>query len=216
MIKINLLPQKRAKLALSATREPGSKDLVVGFAAIAAVALVVFVFVDHPRRSKLSTLRQSNTALQKEINSKHQQLKDYPALQKLADEAETRAKAIHALDDARVVPANLLHELGQILTPGQLPTMTKQMSSRTDSDPNRRFDLAWDPRHVWITSFHDNGGRITLDGGAEAEVDIAQFSKRLQASAYFMNIEPTSETRTTDRGTGIDYFQFTITGKVAY
>src|SRR5574340_585529 len=56
MIKINLLPQKRAKLALSATREPGSKDLVVGFAVIAAAALVVFIFVDHPRRSKLSTL----------------------------------------------------------------------------------------------------------------------------------------------------------------
>lgn len=215
MIKINLLPARRAKRSM-ATREPGSKDLVVGFAVLAVGALVLFIAVDRPKRSQLSDLRASNAQLQQEINTKNKQLKDYPALQKAADEAEARAKAIHALDDAKVVPANVLHELGQILTVGQIPTMTKDMSRRADSDPNRRFDLAWDPSHVWLTSFRDRGGTFTIDGGAQAEVDITQFAKRLQASAYFMDVAPSSETRTTDPGSGLDYYQFTITGKVAY
>ena len=215
MIKINLLPARRAKRSM-ATREPGSKDLLVGVAVLAAGALVVFIAVDRPKRHQLSDLRASNAQIQQEIAAKNTKLKDYPALQKAADEAEARAKAIHELDDAKVVPANVLHELGQILTVGQIPTMTKDMSRRADSDPNRRFDLAWDPTHVWLTSFRDHAGTFTIDGGAQAEVDITQFAKRLQASAYFMDVAPSSETRTTDPGTGLDYYQFSITGKVAY
>jgi len=223
MIKINLLPQKRAKRSLvaSAGDVAGGRELAIGLAALAAAAVLVFVAVDMPKRSHLHDLQDSNADLQKDIQGKQKQLVGYPELQKAIDEAIERTSSIKRLDAARVVPANVLHELGEILTANHLPTMTEEMARKTgtgtDSDPNKRFDYAWDPAHVWLTSFVDQlDGSVKIEGGAQTEVDITQFSKRLAASAYFTDIAPASETRESDKDSGIDYFKFTITGKVAY
>jgi Tfp pilus assembly protein PilN len=223
MIKINLLPQKRAKKrGVGATgREPGTKDIVFGLVGLAIAAVAVFAFIDAPRRSRLSEFRESNDQLQQEITAKTTQLKGYAELKKADDEAKERVKAINRLNSAKVVPANVLHELSQILsTVG--PTMTEEMTKKTgtgnESDPNKRFDLAWDPSHVWMTSFNDNvkDGTFKLEGGAQAQIDIVQLSKRLQASVYFDHVSQQSEERVTDRETGITFYKFVITGKVAY
>lgn len=223
MIKINLLPQKRAKMrgAAAAAREPGTKDIVVGLVGLAIAAIAVFAIVDAPKRSDLSNLRESNELLQQEINAKNKQLVGFAEMQKAANEADERAKAINRLNQAKVVPANVLHELSQILSPVG-PTMTEEMTKKTgtgaESDPNKRFDLAWDPSHVWMTTFTDNAkdGTFKLEGGAQAQIDIIQLSKRLQASAYFDHVSQQSEERVTDRETGITFYKFVITGKVAY
>lgn len=222
MIKINLLPQKRAKRSAAAVaREPGAKDILYGAVGIVVAAAAVFALVDAPKRSQLSDLRESNDQLQQEINAKNQQLKGFAELKKAADEADERAKAINRLNSAKVVPANVLHELSQILsTVG--PTMTEEMAKKTgtgaESDSNKRFDLAWDPTHVWLTSFTDSAkdGTFRLEGGAQAQIDIIQLSKRLQASAYFDRVSQQSEERVTERETGITFYKFVITGKVAY
>ncbi|HTN27105.1 MAG TPA: PilN domain-containing protein [Burkholderiales bacterium] len=223
MIKINLLPQKRAKIrgAAIAAREPGTKDIFIGVGALAIAALGVFLIVDAPRRSKLSGLRDANAQLDKEIAAKDVQLKGFAETKKAADEALERAKAINRLNQAKVLPANVLHELSQILS-NVGPTMTEEMARKTgtgaESDPNKRFDLAWDPTHVWMTSFTDNvkDGTFKLEGGAQAQIDIIQLSKRLQASVYFDHVSQQQEERQTDRETGITFYRFVITGKVAY
>ena len=223
MIKINLLPQKRAKKrgVGAAAREPGTKDIVFGLVGLAIAAVAVFAIVDAPRRSRLSEYRDSNDQLQQEISAKNKQLVGYPELKKADDEAKERIKAINRLNQAKVVPANVLHELSQILsTVG--PTMTEEMTKKTgtgnESDVNKKFDLAWDPSHVWMTSFNDNAkdGTFKLEGGAQAQIDIVQLSKRLQASVYFDHVSQQSEERVTDRETGITFYKFVITGKVAY
>jgi Tfp pilus assembly protein PilN len=94
--------------------------------------------------------------------------------------------------------------------------MTKLTGNGIDGNPNKRFDPQWDPQHVWLTSFVDKGGKFTLQGGAQGESDVTQLSLRLQASAYFQNVTPSQEERVADRESGINYFRFTITGKVAY
>jgi Tfp pilus assembly protein PilN len=222
MIKINLLPQKRAKRAAAlAAREPGSKDILFGIGALALAAVAIFAIVDAPRRSRLSAMRESNAQLQQEIDAKNKQLQGFAELKKAADEADERAKAINRLNQAKVVPANVLHELSQILS-NVGPTMTDEMTKKTgtgaESDPNKRFDLAWDPSHVWMTTFTDNAkdGTFKLEGGAQAQIDIIQLSKRLQASVYFDRVSQQSEDRVTDRETGITFYKFVITGKVAY
>jgi hypothetical protein len=223
MIKINLLPQKRTKMrgAAAAAREPGTKDIVIGLVGLAVAAIAVFAIVDAPRRSRLSALRDSNEQLQQEINANNKQLVGYAEMKKADAEADERAKAINRLNQAKVVPANVLHELSQILSPIG-PTMTEEMTRKTgtgnESDPNKRFDLAWDPSHVWMTGFTDNAkdGTFKLEGGAQAQIDIVQLSKRLQASAYFDRVSQQSEERVTDRETGITFYKFVITGKVAY
>lgn len=220
MIKINLLPQKRAKR--TAAREPGSKDVVIGLAALAGVAAVVFLAVDQPKRSKISDLREANANLDAEIAAKNKQLEGYDALKKAADDAEERTKSIARLMAAKVVPAHVLHELGKLMRPNELPTMTETMAKKTgngpESDPNKRFDLAWDPTHVWVTAFVDNSkdGSFKLEGNAQAQVDIVQLSKRLQASVYFDRVSQQTEERVSDKTSGITYYKFVITGKVAY
>jgi Tfp pilus assembly protein PilN len=220
MIKINLLPQRRAKKA--SVREPGSKDIVAGAVALAVAAAAVFLLVDQPKRSKLRDIRDASAQLDQEIRAKNKQLQGYAELQKAVDEAEQRRVSIRRLIEAKVVPAHVLHELSRIMRPNELPTMTEEMAIKTgngpDSDPNKRFDLAWDPTHVWITSFVDNSrdGSFKLEGGAQAQVDIIQLAKRLQASVYFDRVAQQTEERAQDSATGITYYRFVITGKVAY
>lgn len=220
MIKINLLPQRRAKKA--AAREPGSKDIVIGAVALAAAAGVVFLVVDAPKRSKIRDFKEASEQLNQEIAAKNAKLKGYAEMKKAADEAAERGRSIARLMAAKVVPAHVLHELGRIMRPNEVPTMTEEMATKTgngpQSDPNKRFDLAWDPTHVWITAFADNSkdGSFRLEGGAQAQVDIIQLSKRLQASVYFDRVSQQTEERAVDGTAGVTYYKFVITGKVAY
>src|SRR4051812_24170267 len=218
MIKINLLPQRRVKRAAAA--DESARPLVIGIAALVAAGAAVAVVVDRPKRAKLTELRDANAQLQADIAAKNRQLVGYAELKKAGDEADERFKSIQRLIGAKVVPANVLHELGEILTTSKYPTMTEDMVRRTgngpDSDPNRRFQPDWDPSHVWLSTFTDNAGDFKLEGGAATESDITQLTKRLAASVFFTDVTPAGGERVADLQTGASYYRFTITGKVVY
>ena len=117
------------------------------------------------------------------------------------------------------MPAHLLQELGKILSPSQKPTMTNDMLSRTigdNPDPNKRFELDWDPSRVWLSSFADTSGTFKLEGGAQSSSDVTQLSKRLAASVYFPQVDGISSEPVTDRDNNLTYVKFMITGRVAY
>src|SRR2546423_2797644 len=101
MIKINLLPQKRAKrgraVASSRSREPTPKDIWVGIGALAGAAAVVFFAIDQPRRSKLHDLEASNDQLAQQIAAKNEQLKGFAEMKKAAEDADERATSINRL-----------------------------------------------------------------------------------------------------------------------
>jgi Tfp pilus assembly protein PilN len=219
MIKINLLPQKRAKKRAAAP-EGATQPLVFGVIALAVAGAAVFLLVDKPKRARLTELTQANQQLQNEIQSKNKQLVGYAELKKAADEADERYRSIQRLLSAKVVPAHVLHELGEILTASKYPTMTEDMAKRTgsgpESDPNKRFQADWDASHVWLSGFTDTGGDFKLEGGAQSESDVTQLAKRLGASAYFLDVTPAGGERVADATTGTNYYRFTITGKVVY
>jgi Tfp pilus assembly protein PilN len=219
MIKINLLPQKRAKNRAAAP-EGATQPLVFGVVALALAGAAVFLLVDKPKRARLAELTEANQQLQNEIQSKNKQLVGYAELKKAADEADERYRSIQRLLSAKVVPAHVLHELGEVLTASKYPTMTEDMAKRTgngpESDPNKRFQADWDASHVWMTGFTDTGGEFKLEGGAQSESDVTQLAKRLGASAYFLDVTPAGGERVADAGTGTNYYRFTITGKVVY
>jgi Tfp pilus assembly protein PilN len=216
MIKINLVPQRKVKRV----SEPGMKDVWVGVAAVLAVAAATVFLLHLPKRKQLVQLRDANEVVQREVAVLKDNVKGYNELKKSSEAAQLRGAAIQTLLAAKIVPAHVLHELGEILTPGKLPTMTAEMARRTgtgpDSDPNRRLDLSWDPKHVWIMSFTDKEGTFKLDGGAQSDGDINQFAKRLQASAYFADITPMRSERVIEQGSNISYNRFTITGRLVY
>ncbi len=47
------------------------------------------------------------------------------------------------------------------------------------------------PDELWLTSFKETGGRITLSGIADTEKTVALFMKNLDASPYYQRIELT-------------------------
>ncbi|TMQ09685.1 MAG: PilN domain-containing protein [Deltaproteobacteria bacterium] len=219
MIRINLLPQRRLRGRASAS-DASARPLLVGVIGLAAAAAAVVVLVDRPKRARLAELNEANAQLQSDIQAKKRQLVGYDELKKSAEEADERYKSIQRLIGAKVVPAHVLHEIGEILTTSKYPTMTEDMARRTgngpDSDPNRRFQADWDPSHVWLSGFSDSDGLFRLEGGAQTESDVTQLAKRLAASVYFADVTPAGGERIPDSTSGSSYFKFTITGKVVY
>lgn len=219
MIKINLLPQRRAKKRV-ATADASSRQLMAGVIGLVLAAVAVVLVVDLPRRSQLAELTSANRSLARAIAAKTKQLEGYAELKRAADEADERYKSIKRLLGAKVAPAHVLHELGEILSTGKRPKMTDEMKQRTGSgagsDPNKRFQTDWDASHVWLSAWTDTGGLFKLEGGAQSESDVTQLAKRLAASVYFADVTPAGGERVTDAVTGTNYYKFTITGKVAY
>lgn len=220
MIKINLLPQRRVKRAVGS--EESARPLLIGIVALVAAGAAVAVLVDRPKRARLAELREANAQLQADIAAKKRQLDGdgYDKLKTAEKQADEHYKSIQRLIGAKVGPAHLLHELGKILTTGEYPTMTEDMTRRTgsgpESDPNKRLQPDWDPSHVWLSGFTDTGGDFKLEGGAATESDITQLAKRLSASVYFADVIPAGGERVADPQTGAGYYKFTITGKVVY
>lgn len=217
MIKVNLLPQRKARR--SAGVDNATKQFALGCFAVVGAAAAVFFAVDMPKRNKLADLRKANQQLNAQIADKQNQLKGYEELKKAEAQSIQRAESIERLVQTKVIPAHVLHELGKVLT-REGPTMTEAMTTKTGvgagSDPNKRFQADWDPQHVWMTSFVDKDGTFRLDGGAQSESDVTQLSKRLAASVYFIDVTPSGGERVSDRVTGTSYYRYTITGKVAY
>ena len=219
MIRINLLPQRRPR-GRTIVSESSSRALLLGVLGLVLAASAVAVFIDRPKRKQLAELARANTQLARDIAAKDRQLVGYAELQKAAEEADERYKSIRRLLGARIVPAHVLHELGEILTTSKYPTMTDDMVRRTGngpgSDPNKRLQPDWDPSRVWLSAFIDTGGLFKLEGGAQTENDMTQLAKRLAASVYFADVTPSGGERMVDSQNGSSYFKFTITGKVVY
>ncbi|MDB4962071.1 MAG: Fimbrial assembly family protein [Myxococcales bacterium] len=217
MIKVNLLPQRRAKVRAAA--DPSAKQAVFGVAALALAAVAVFFLLDMPRRSRLNDLKAANAQLDTQIAEKQKQLVGYAELKKAEEEANRRADSITRLLGSKVVPAHILHELGKVLT-REGPTMTEEMARAVgtgpDSNPNKQFQNDWDPSHVWMSAFVDQNGVFRLEGGAQSESDVTQLSKRLAASVYFLDVTPAGGERVVDRETNLNYYKYTITGRLAY
>lgn len=217
MIKVNLLPQRKARRASGV--DNATKQFALGCVSVIGAAAAVFLLVDMPKRNELSKLREANAQLDGQIADKQRQLQGYEELKKAEVQSLARAESIERLVLTKIVPAHVLHELGKVLT-REGPTMTEAMTAKTGvgvgSDPNKRFQADWDPQHVWMTSFVDKDGTFRLDGGAQSESDVTQLSKRLAASVYFLDVTPSGGERVSDRVTGTSYYRYTITGKVAY
>lgn len=214
MIKINLLPARKPKRQA----EPGQRDVAIGVAALIAAGAVTFFALHKPAQDELAQLKEANAQHAADLKRRKAKIKDLDELTAAVELAQERTSAIDKLIAARAVPAHMLHELGEILTPGRMPTMTDDTAAKV-KDPLRdtfRLREDWDPRKVWITSITESKGVFTIAGGAESEADVTQLAKRLQASVYFEEVAPASGQQQAAKDSGVTYYSFAITGKVVY
>jgi Tfp pilus assembly protein PilN len=216
MIKINLLPARKPRRQ----SEPGQLDAAIGIGALLAAAAVVFFIAHRPMASDRDKFLDEANAIANDNNAKRAKIADLPQREAAFKAEQARNAAIKQLVNTIVVPDNVLHELGEILTPARLPTMTRAMAERVSQghkgDQNRRLQLDWDPKHVWITSFSTKGDTFILEGAAQSEADTSQLAKRMQASVYFADVTSPNSSRFEDKTNSITYYKFTISGKVVY
>lgn len=212
MIRINLLPQKKKGRR---TDEAGQRAMLIGIGSIAAVAAAMFFLVHQPLQEKVDSAGKINATMKKKVKDLKNETKDFEEIESAFKSAQAQQDAIARLRSARATPAWLLHELATIMTKDRNPTMTKEMAKKVREDPNRGWVQGWDPKHVWISQFKENGGRFKITGGAQADSDMTQLVARLSASVYFKDVLPQSGKEVRGKG-GISYYNFLITGRVVY
>ena len=213
MIKINLISDGGSRRKRAST---GDEKLVsMAFIAYAAVGVLVFLLVHRPAAGAVEDLNVSNAELQKQNSVVKKQTKDLSKMQAAVKAAKEQEASIERLKAAKTTPAWFLREMSRILTPGNQPSLTEAMRNRVEADPNRAWNLNWDPKNVWITSFVEKDGKFTMKGAGISNNDMAQLALRLQASMYFSQVYPKggAEKKVKDSNS---HYEFEISGEVRY
>lgn len=211
MIKINLLQEKRVKRVAK-----GERTLLTGVGVVALAAAAVYLLVHAPLVSSIDDLKSENAARQKRIQQLTAETREFDTVQAQLNSARAQEDAIKRLNEARAVPSWMLNELSNILTRDHKPTMSPAMAERIKNDANRQFTAHWDPKRIWITSLDEKAGIMTLVGGAQSTTDVTQFALRMQASVFFVDVQPVSVSVALDQASKLSYYNFILTGRALY
>lgn len=189
MIRINLLPSRKAKRQEASQRQ----FLVMGLAILAAVGLVVFFHLENT--TELEKIQHDNTIVQADVARLKQELGDYDKIRGQREELLKQRKTIQSLEAGRTGPVFLLRELSEILSPGKGPTFDRVTYEETlRKDPNAGF-TNWETKRVWLDSYIELKQKVKLRGSAKSNEDVAEFLKRLNSSVFFkdVNLDATAQ-----------------------
>ena len=211
MIRINLLREKKAKRA-----PKGQNAVALGFGALLLGAVGTFFLVHQPMVDELEAQTEANDRVKRSNDEMAEATKDFDVVNQQYQALLEQEAAIERLSNARAVPAWFLRELASIMTKGHQPTMAPEMAERVKTDPNRQWNLGWDPKRVWITSIEEKDGEFTIKGGAQSDTDVTQLALRLQASVFFQNVVPEGGNSDKDQKSKVQFYRYTVTGKVVY
>lgn len=182
MIRINLLPQKRAGTAQStSSRVWGYTYLAASVAWCVALAFVYFSLV-----SERDQALAQNVEISRQIAKVKEQSGDLEALQKQLERSKQLEEVVKGLRDARQGPARMLLELSSILSPARGPSIDPaKLEELRRSNPESGITAGWDTRRLWLTGFEENRRACRILGEARNNEDIAEFLRRLSLSQVF-------------------------------
>ena len=181
MIRINLLPQKRAGRGGAASETSQAWLFVVlGVLLVQAIALGLF---HQWKGDELTAQNQKNNELQAKITdikavvANHQEVKDALAV------LRKREDAIAKLQAARSGPTAILLELSRVLTQGRGPTVDQdRLQALKKDNPLAVFSPTWDTRRVWMTIYNESERTVRLEGFARDGNDVSELAQRLRRS----------------------------------
>jgi len=212
MIRINLLQERKVKKV-----DKGQKSIMSGFVVALVAGFAVYFFVHKPVADDVESMQADVREKDRQKRQLMEETKEFDIIKQQFAVALEQGEAIRRLNDARAVPAWLLHELSNIMTKDHKPTITADMQELVKIDHNRQWTPGWDPKRIWIESIDETGtGEFSIQGGAQSETDVTQLALRLQASVFFRNLVPEGAQRQLDPRTKSSFYKFTMTGKVAY
>lgn len=213
MIKINLLTQKRRVEARPQKSQVWLVAVMVAFIAEIAGLIVFHGYKD----AELAEQKRQNEQIAAQIEQSKNSVKNHPEVLKKLEDLRAREAAIGKLQAARSGPTAVLLELARILTPGRGPSVPADKLSQLRRDnPLAVFNVNWDPRRLWVTSFVEQARKVKLEGVAKDGEDVSELARRMNLSDYFANVVLLPGRQEKDNETGLEVVRFSLEAEVKY
>ncbi len=212
MIRVNLLPQKRRK------QQSSRGDLwLVGSLALVALEIVACLVAYGAKQDELSREQAKNKALQAQIDSTKEVVKNHEEVKKKLGSLRDREDAIAKLQSARSGPAAMLLEVARLLTPGRGPSVDPtQLSQVRRENPGQDYNQSWDARRLWLVRFVESDRTVRLEGVARDGEDVSELARRMNLSTYFHDVQLLPAKREVEKESGLKLVSFKLEAKVRY
>lgn len=221
MIRINLMPQKKATRArVGAGEEGGGGESQVWLAFVFGAILleiIVLLFVYKTKQDQLAQVQKHNGELTSNIDNIKREIAQHAQIKAQLKELRDREEAIQKLQSARTGPTAAMLELGRIMTPGRGPTVDRDKLEQLKRDnPSSVPNAAWDPRRLWLQSYNEKDRVVKLAGLARDGEDVSEFLRRLSLSDFFFDVKLLPATKSVDQQTKLELVRFEMSAKARY
>jgi type IV pilus assembly protein PilN len=215
VIRINLLPEKRAAQRRTAAAEGQAWIVIVAGALIFEV--ICLMLLQQSKNDELAKLQKHNQEIQANIDDIKRQIANRDEIKNQLKELRDREDAIQKLESARTGPTSVMLELSHILTPGRMPTIDRdKLEQLKRDDPQAVPNVNWDARRLWLLSYDEVDRNVRLAGLARDGEDVSEFLRRLALSDFFYDVKMLPASKTTDPGTHVELVRFEVSTKVRY
>ena len=224
MIRINLLPQKKALRrrgeagAPAEGSEGGESQVWLAFV-LGAVLLevIILLFVYKTKQDQLTQVQKHNAELSGNIENIKREIAQHATIKAQLKELRDREEAIAKLQSARTGPTATMLELSRILTPGRGPTADRDRLEQMKRDnPSAVPNPSWDPRRLWLTAYRENNRLMKLSGSARDAEDVSEFLRRLALSDYFYEVKLLPASKGVDNTVQMELVRFEVSATVRY
>jgi type IV pilus assembly protein PilN len=216
MVRINLLPDKRAANRRAPGAEPPQYWLF-GVLGAAIAAIILCLFVQKVKEDELAAIVAENGRNQGQIDAIKKQIADHPDIKARLGQLRDREDAIQKLQSARTGPTSTLLELAHLLTAGRGPTTDRDKLEQMKRDnPSEVYNPNWDPRRLWIESYVESDRVVKVTGMARDGEDVSELERRLKLSDYFGEVRLLPGNKVVDGATHQELFHFELSAKVRY
>lgn len=213
MIRINLLPQKRA---VRGAPEASQRWLLVVLVIVLLQLVGLFLFHEW-KNEELVEQNTKNRELQEKINEIRALVANHEEVKKALAVLRQREDAIAKLQSARSGPTAVLLELSRILTQGRGPTVEPdRLAALKKDNPLAVYNPAWDTRRIWLTSYSESERTVRLEGYARDGNDVSELAQRLRLSVYFHDVTILPGKKEVERDTKLELIKFALQLKVRY
>lgn len=215
MIRINLLPEKRAAQRRTAAAEGQAWIVIV--AGVFLFEVICLMLLQQSKNDELARLQKHNQEIQANIDDIKRQISNRDEIKNQLKELRDREDAIQKLESARTGPTSVMLELSHILTPGRMPTIDRdKLEQLKRDDPQAVPNVNWDARRLWLVSYDEVDRNVHLAGLARDGEDVSEFLRRLALSDFFYDVRMLPASKTTDPTSHVELVRFEVSAKVRY
>lgn len=215
MIRINLLPEKRAAQRRSAAAEGQAWVFVI--VGVLVFEIIGLMLLQKSKNDELAKLAKHNQEVQANIDDIKRQISNRDEIKNQLKELRDREDAIQKLESARTGPTSVMLELSHILTPGRMPTVDRDKLEQLRRDnPQAVPNANWDARRLWLTQYDEVDRNVKLQGLARDGEDVSEFLRRLSLSDFFYDVRMLPASKTTEGPNHVELVRFELSAKVRY